>query len=230
MMTTEEFAFVRAIAATNDVLPQLIYADWLDDHGHVRLADDLRRQRHCTVLCDLFRRYYGYVNGYGSGYGYGNGYGNGYGDSNGCGYGYGGYGDGYGSGNGYGYGGDAADDGYGYGYGDGNGDGSGSGDAQRQARETLAAEETHMTEGQCYLFLSGYGWAWVGEYAGAGGLGVILIRRASNLCRTNGVSWFHLARGVNRGSATVRVIDGEVVIPTPVAIPWAGEPFTEDQN
>jgi uncharacterized protein (TIGR02996 family) len=98
-VTHEDNAFVRAMAASpGDMLPQLVYADWLDDDG--RKAANVYRLVPLPALACLppFNGYGGYGGGYDGdgGYGYGDGYGGyggGYGDGGG---GDGGYGGGYG--------------------------------------------------------------------------------------------------------------------------------------
>ena len=200
---SDELSLIRGVMASNDILPQLIYADWLSERGdQPRTEADLRESRDRANL--FSGNWY-----YGPNYGDGDGSGSGYGCGDGDGYG---YGDGYGDGDDY-------------------GDGYSSGEKKHNVCRTAIQEDEEVKPGNCYLFFVGDGLAYVGEYVEPCGLGIHTIRRASNLCRTGGTSWFHLAKGNGRSTATVRVIEGDLTIRTPAAaIPWSGEPFLADQG
>jgi len=111
------------LANPTDRLPQLIFADWLDERGSPDNAFLIRSQ-------GIFKRFIdGDGDGGGGGYGGYGGYGDGYGDG-GYGGGYGGGGGGYGGGGGgYGGGGDSYGDSYG-----GDGDG---GDGGKPSTQTI---------------------------------------------------------------------------------------------
>lgn len=76
--------------------------------------------------------------------------------------------------------------------------------------------------GEWYMVADGKGWMFVGIAHRTCGLFGVVLERGSvvNICRTGATTWGQLAAGERRGEATVRKMEGELIVPV---VSWALE-------
>lgn len=68
--------------------------------------------------------------------------------------------------------------------------------------EAITMDE--LREGVTYLWMAGNGWMWIGTFVRRDGLFGAVIGEPVNLCRTGGVAWPDLCRGIDRDRAVTR--------------------------
>jgi hypothetical protein len=76
--------------------------------------------------------------------------------------------------------------------------------------------------GEWYMVADGKGWMFVGVADRLCGMFGLVLRRGTvvNVCRTGAATWGELAAGKKRENATVRGMDGELILPL---VDWALE-------
>lgn len=76
--------------------------------------------------------------------------------------------------------------------------------------------------GQWYMVADGKGWMFIGIADRLCGLFGLVLRKGTviNICRTGAATWGDIAAGRDRSAATVRGMDGELIVPV---VAWALE-------